>query len=306
MTKISNKENYNAKKTERNEKLFNYLFLASALISVLSVIAIVVFVFGRGLQPFFGEDAYSFMDFITGLRWEPGKDTYGIFYMIVGSLLATLGAIVLGVPVGLLTAVYISELASEKVVAILQPAVELLAGIPSVIFGTFGLGVIVPAIMKISPTGQGQSLLAVILVLSIMILPTIITLTVSSLKAVPNSYKEASYGLGASKIQTIFKCIIPAARSGILAAIVLGIGRAIGETMAVMMVAGNNIGGLPTSIFDKIRPLTTNIALEMSYASGQHQDMLFATGCILFIFIIVINLALIKLTSSMGDEGERS
>lgn len=305
MNNISNKDNYDVKKIDIKEKLFDILFLASALISVLSVIAIIVFVFGKGLRPFFGENAYSFGKFITGLRWDPGKEVYGILYMIVGSLLATLGAIVLGVPVGLLTAVYISELASKKVVAILQPAVELLAGIPSVTFGAFGLGFIVPVIKDISPTGQGQSLLAVIIVLSIMILPTIISLSISSLSAVPKAYKEASYGLGASKIQTIFKCIILSARSGILAAIVLGIGRAIGETMAVMMIAGNNIGGLPTSLFDKIRPLTTNIAMEMSYASGQHQDMLFATGCVLFVFIIVINYMLIKLTSSIASEGKK-
>lgn len=158
MNNISSKDNYDVRQTDIKEKLFNILFLASALISVLSVIAIIVFVFGRGLRPFFGEDAYSFGDFITGLRWDPGKEVYGILYMIVGSLLATLGSIVLGVPVGLLTAVYISEIASKKMVAILQPAIELLAGIPSVIFGAFGLGINVPTIKNISPTGQGQSL----------------------------------------------------------------------------------------------------------------------------------------------------
>lgn len=302
MKNVSN-DKKTGKAIEYREALFKTIFLLSALVSVLSVIAIIVFVFAKGLKPFFGNDAYSFLDFITGLKWDPNNNVFGVFYMIVGSLLATLGAIVLGVPIGLLTAVFIAEIAPKRIVAILKPGIELLAGIPSVIYGAFGLGVIVPLINKISPTGQGQSLLAVICVLTIMVLPTIISLSESSLRAVPRSYKEASYGLGASKIQTIFRAIVPAARSGILTATVLGIGRAIGETMAVMMIAGNNIGGLPTSIFSKIRPLTTNIAMEMGYASGRHQDMLFATGVILFTFIMAINFTLIRITKKLGNEG---
>ncbi|BCJ96251.1 phosphate transport system permease protein [Anaerocolumna cellulosilytica] len=306
MKKIAYKDNKISKRSEFPEKLFHGIFLVCALASVLSVIAIILFVFSKGLKPFFGDDAYSFLKFITGMKWDPGNDIYGVFYMIAGSVLATLGAIVLGVPIGLLTAVFIAEIAPKKLVAIIKPAIELLAGIPSVIYGAFGLGVIVPAINKISPTGQGESLLAVICVLTIMILPTIISLSESSIRAVPKSYREASLGLGASKTQTIFKAVIPAARSGILTATVLGIGRAIGETMAVMMIAGNNIGGLPKSIFSKIRPLTTNIAMEMGYASGKHQDMLFATGVILFVFIMVINITLIKLTSRLGSQGSSS
>lgn len=292
-----------ANQKDYKDMVFRTLFLLCALLSVLSVIAIITFVFSKGLKPFFGQNAYSLTDFITGLKWDPGKEVYGIFYMIVGSVLATLGAIVLGVPIGLMTAVYIAEIAPKKVVTLIRPAIELLAGIPSVIYGAFGLGVIVQLIKKVSPTGQGESLLAVICVLTIMILPTIITLSESSLRAVPKSYREASYGLGASKIQTIFKSVIPAARSGILSATVLGIGRALGETMAVMMIAGNNIGGLPGSLWDKIRPLTSNISMEMSYASGRHQDMLFATGVVLFLFILVINLILIRITRKMGNEG---
>ncbi|MDF2802669.1 MAG: pstC [Anaerocolumna sp.] len=294
------------KRKEYPEKVFHGIFLLSALVSVLSVLAIIIFVFSKGLQPFMGKDAYSFVKFITGMKWDPTNEVYGVFYMIVGSILATLGAIVLGVPIGLLTAVFIAEMAPKKIVSLIKPAIELLAGIPSVIYGAFGLGIIVPLINKISPTGQGESLLAVICVLTIMILPTIITLSENSLRAVPKSYREASYGLGASKTQTIFKSVIPAARSGILTATVLGIGRAIGETMAVMMIAGNNIGGLPKSIFSKIRPLTTNIAMEMGYASGRHQEMLFATGVILFLFIITINFTLIKITSKLGNEGAKS
>ncbi|WFR58237.1 phosphate ABC transporter permease subunit PstC [Anaerocolumna sp. AGMB13025] len=299
------KENQTSRRKDYLEKVFNGIFLLCALVSVLSVIAIIIFVFSKGLKPFFEEDAYSFLTFITGLKWDPGHEIYGVFYMIVGSVLATLGAIVLGVPIGLLTAVFIAELAPKKLVAFIKPAIELLAGIPSVIYGAFGLGVIVPIINNVSPTGQGESLLAVILVLTIMVLPTIISLSEATIRAVPKSYREASLGLGASKTQTIFQSVIPAARSGILTATVLGIGRAIGETMAVMMIAGNNIGGLPTSIWSKIRPLTTNIAMEMGYASGRHQDMLFATGVILFLFIMVINITLIRLTSKLGNEGAK-
>ncbi|MGN6713963.1 phosphate ABC transporter membrane protein 1, PhoT family (TC 3.A.1.7.1) [Anaerocolumna jejuensis DSM 15929] len=303
MKKNVSNQNKAGKAVEYKETLFHIIFLVSALVSVLSVVAIIVFVFAKGLKPFFGKDAYSFLTFITGLKWDPNNNVFGVFYMIVGSLLATLGAIAFGVPIGLLTAVFIAEIAPKKIVSIIKPGIELLAGIPSVIYGAFGLGVIVPLINKVSPTGQGQSLLAVICVLTIMVLPTIISLSESSIRAVPKSYREASYGLGASKIQTIFKAVIPAARSGILTATVLGIGRAIGETMAVMMIAGNNIGGLPTSIFSKIRPLTTNIAMEMGYASGRHQDMLFATGVILFTFIMAINFTLIRLTKKLGNEG---
>lgn len=303
MKKNVSNQNKAGRAIEYKETLFRVIFLLSALVSVLSVIAIIVFVFAKGLKPFFGKDAYSFLSFITGLKWDPNNNVFGILYMIVGSLLATLGAIVLGVPIGLLTAVFIAEIAPKKIVSVIKPGIELLAGIPSVIYGAFGLGIIVPLINKVSPTGQGQSLLAVICVLTIMVLPTIISLSESSIRAVPKSYREASYGLGASKIQTIFKAVVPAARSGILTATVLGIGRAIGETMAVMMIAGNNIGGLPTSIFSKVRPLTTNIAMEMSYASGRHQDMLFATGVILFTFIMAINFTLIRLTKRLGNEG---
>lgn len=169
------------------------------------------------------------------------------------------------------------------------------------LYGAFGLGIIVPLIKKVSPMVQGQSLLAVIIVLTIMILPTIVSLSETSLRAVPKSYREASYGLGASEIQTIFHVTIPAAKSGILSAAVLGIGRAIGETMAVMMIAGNPTSGLPKSIWSMVRPLTTNIAMEMSYASGRQSEMLFATGVILFIFIMIVNTTLIVLTHKAGE-----
>lgn len=283
------------------EKAVEAIFLVCALAGVVSVIAIIVFVFYKGLHPFFGQDAYSFVDFITGTRWAPGQDIYGIFYMIVGSVFSTLGAIVIGVPIGVLTAVFISEIAPEGAVKVIKPAVELLAGIPSVLYGAFGLGIVVPMIKAISPEVQGQSLLAVIIVLTIMILPTIVSLSESALRAVPKSYREASLGLGASKMQTIFKVVLPAAKSGVLSATVLGVGRAIGETMAVMMIAGNPTQGLPSGLWSMVRPLTTNIAMEMSYSSGRQQEMLFATGVILFFFIMIVNLTLLKLTHKAGE-----
>ena len=284
------------------EKVVEGIFLLCALVGVISVIAIIVFVFYKGLRPFFGPDSYSFLDFISGTRWAPGQNVYGIFYMIVASVLATAGAIVIGVPIGVLTAVFIAEIAPKGAVKVIKPAVELLAGIPSVLYGAFGLGVIVPVIKEISPKVQGQSLLAVIIVLTIMILPTIVSLSESAIKSVPKSYREASLGLGASKVQTIFKAVLPAAKSGILSATVLGVGRAIGETMAVMMIAGNPTQGLPDSIWSMVRPLTTNIAMEMSYASGRQQEMLFATGVILFIFIMIVNLTLLKITRKAGEK----
>ncbi len=284
------------------EKVVETIFLICALVGVVSVIAIIVFVFYKGLHPFFGEDAYSFVDFISGIRWAPSENVYGIFYMIVGSVLSTLGAILIGVPIGVLTAVFIAEIAPKGAVKIITPAVELLAGIPSVLYGAFGLGIVVPLIKAISPQVQGQSLLAVIIVLTIMILPTIVSLSEAAIRAVPKSYREASLGLGASKIQTIFKAVLPAAKSGILSAAVLGVGRAIGETMAGMMIAGNPTQGLPSSIWSMIRPLTTNIAMEMSYSSGRQQEMLFATGVILFVFIMIVNITLIRITHKAGEK----
>lgn len=292
------------KKRDLLEFIFEKWFLINACIAIISVIAITFFVFYKGLQPFIPgnkEGTYSIFQFLTGTEWRPSDNPsnalYGISFMIVTSIYASIGAIVIGVPIGLLTAVFISEIAPKPIKNIIKPAIELLAGIPSVLYGVFGLGIIVPAIMKVSPQSQGQSLLAVIIVLTIMILPTVITISENAIRSVPDSYREGSYGLGASKIQTIFKVILPAAKSGILAAVVLGIGRAIGETMAVMLVAGNPIAGVPDSLWDKVRPLTTNIAMEMGYSFGLHQEMLFATGVVLFLFIIIINVILSKFIS---------
>lgn len=225
------------------ELLAEKWFLINACIAVICVASITFFVFFKGVQPFLpsnNQGTYSFIDFITGTRWEHNDDPslvqYGVLYMIIGSILATFGAIVIGVPIGLLTAVFVAEIAPDSLKKIIRPAVELLAGIPSVLYGVFGLGVIVPIIMDISPQAQGQSLLAAIIVLTVMILPTLVSISENAIITVPNAYREGSYGLGASKIQTIFKVVLPAAKSGIIAGVVLGIGRAIGETMAVMLV----------------------------------------------------------------------
>lgn len=285
------------KQTKVGEKVVEKIFLLCALVSIISVVTITIYVFVNGLEPFVN-GSYSFWKFISGTEWRPGSDMYGIFYMIVGSVYATLGAIVIGVPIALLTAVFISELAGTRIGKIVRFAVELLAGIPSVLYGVFGLGIIVPYVLKISPMAQGESLLATIIVLAVMILPTVVSISETSISAVPDAYREGSLALGASKIQTIFKVIIPAARSGIITGIILGIGRAIGETMAVMLVCGNPIADIPTSLFDQIRPLTTNIALEMGYASGVHQQLLFSTGVVLFVFIMIINFIVNKFVES--------
>lgn len=280
------------------EKFYHGLFLTSALFAVFAVITIIILIFVRGSRPFIPGNTYgtyNFISFISGTFWRPAFGEYGVLYMILGSLLATLGAVVLGVPIGILTAVFIAEISPKWLANIMQPVVELLAAIPSVLYGVFGFAVLVPMIGYISPNPTGHSLLAVILVLTIMVLPSIVAISVTSLRAVPNFYREASLGLGATQIQTIFKVIIPSAKSGILTAIVLGVGRAIGETMAVILVAGNPESGIPTSIFDRVRLLTTNIVLEQAYAAELQEQMLFATVIVLFMFIFVINLTLSKI-----------
>ena len=291
---MNEKINTSKSKSNKNkyliESITSKIFLLSAFISVISLLLIICFVFYKGAIPFVFKD-YSFFSFLFGTEWVPSADKYGILSMILASLYATFGSLIIGVPVGILTATFIVEVAPKSLAKIMSPAVELLAGIPSVLYGIFGLAFIVPNVQKLFNQPKGQSLLAVIIVLAIMMFPTIITVSETALRAVPKSYKEASLGLGASKTQTTFKIVIPAAKSGILAAVVLGVGRAIGETMAVILVAGNS-PVIPNSIMDSVRPLTTNIVLEMGYAFGTHQEMLFATGIVLFIFIIILNLIL--------------
>lgn len=293
----------NDKKSNKNkyiiEKVSKNIFFTSALIAIISLLLIIGFVFYKGLTPFLFK-GYSFIDFLSGKEWVPSSDKFGVAPMIVSSLVATIGALIIGVPIGVLTAIFIAEIAPKKFSKIISSSVELLAGIPSVLYGVFGLAFIVPSIQNIFNLPKGQSLLAVIIVLSIMMLPTIVSVSETAIRAVPNSYREGSLALGASKIETIFKVVIPASKSGILAAIVLGIGRALGETMAIILVAGNS-PVMPSSLMDSVRPLTTNIALEMGYAFGTHQEMLFATGVVLFTFILVLNIVLNKLSSKVVD-----
>lgn len=275
------------------------IFKVCALVAVVSLILIIGFVFYKGLTPFISK-GYSFREFLLGTEWIPSSDKYGILPMIIASIYGTLGSLVIGVPIGILTAIFIVEIAPKTVAKIMSQSVELLAGIPSVLFGVFALGIIVPAIQNKLNLPKGQSLLAVIIVLSIMMLPTIISVAETAIRSVPKQYKEASLALGASQIETIFKVILPAAKSGILTAVVLGMGRAIGETMAVILVAGNS-PIIPSSITDGVRPLTTNIALEMGYAFGTHQEMLFATGVILFSFILLLNFVIAKIAEKAGN-----
>lgn len=274
------------------ESAAKVLFTAAAGVSILAVALICIFLFASGI-PAIGQ--IGVVDFLTGLVWRPASDTFGILPMILGSVYVTLGALVLGVPVGLLCAVYLSRFASPRVRRILTPGVELLAGIPSVIYGFFGLVVLVPLIRQIFHV-QGMSLLAASVILGIMILPTIITVARNALDAVPDSYYEGALALGADHERSVFRVLVPAATSGIMAGVVLGIGRAIGETMAVVMIAGNQ-PQIPGSLLAGVRTLTANIVLEMGYAADLHREALIATAVVLFVFVLVINLVFAYLNS---------
>lgn len=270
-------------------------FIASAGISILAVALICIFLFANGLPAI---AQIGLPDFLFGTTWKPGNDLYGIFPMIVGSVYVTAGAILLGVPVGLLCAIFLSRFARGRVARLLKPGVELLAGIPSVVYGFFGLVIIVPFI-RVNAPGNGLSLLAAAILLGIMILPTIITVAQSALDAVPKKYYEGALALGADHERAVFKVLVPAATSGIMAGVVLGVGRAIGETMAVIMVAGNQ-AIVPESIFNGVRTMTANIVLEMSYAADLHRGALVATGVVLFVFILLITM-LFNLIKKRGE-----
>ncbi|MGN0482216.1 MAG: phosphate ABC transporter permease subunit PstC [Lachnospiraceae bacterium] len=261
------------------------VFLFTACISILAVALICIFLFMNGFPAIKKIGLFSFLG---GTTWRPKNNLYGIFPMIVGSIYITGGAILIGVPIGILMAVFMARYCPEKLYKILKPLVELLAGIPSIIYGFFGLVVIVPFIRE-HFDGNGNNILTASILLGIMILPTIISVSESAIRAVPDSYYEGALALGATKERSIFKTILPAAKSGILAAVVLGVGRAIGETMAVMMVAGNQ-PRVPDSIFKGVRTMTANIVIEMGYATDLHREALIATGVVLFIFILIINL----------------
>ena len=258
------------------------VFFASALASVIAVLLICLFLFANGI-PAMGK--IGVFKFLLGTEWSPSDipPLFGILPMILGSLYVTGGAIVIGVPIGVLTAVFLARVCSKRLYKLIKPGVELLAGIPSVVYGFFGMAVIVPL--------TGGSILSACILLGIMILPTIIGIAESALRAVPDSYYEGALALGAGHYRSVFHVVLPAAKSGIFAAVVLGIGRAIGETMAVIMVAGNQ-ARMPASIFKGVRTLTANIVIEMGYAAELHREALIATGVVLFVFILFINLSL--------------
>ncbi|MBR2074346.1 MAG: phosphate ABC transporter permease subunit PstC [Fibrobacter sp.] len=269
------------------ERAASTIFLVSALASILFVALICVFLFANGVPAIL---KIGFTDFLFGTEWAPTDEPaiYGIFPMILGSLYVTLGALAIGVSVGLLSAIFLARFCSERLHRVLKPAVELLAGIPSVIYGFFGLVIIVPFVRQ-HLGGSGFSIFTASILLGIMILPTVISVSEAALRAVPNSYYEGSLALGATHERSVFFTVLPAATSGIVAGIILGFGRAIGETMAVILVAGNQ-ARMPDGIFEGVRTLTANIVLEMGYATDLHREALIATGVVLFSFILTINL----------------
>lgn len=267
------------------ERIMKYVFLLCACVSILAVALICIFLFMEGI-PAIGEIGPG--NFIFGRIWKPLEGLYGIFPMIIGSIFVTAGAIIIGVPIGLLAAVFMSKFCPARLYKIVKPAVQLLAGIPSIVYGFFGLVVIVPVMQNLAG-GSGKGILTASVLLGLMILPTIIEVSESAINAVPESYYEGSLALGATHERSVFQAMLPAAKSGIMAGIILGIGRAIGETMAVVMIAGNS-AVMPDSITSGVRTLTSNIVLEMAYASDLHREALIATACVLFVFILIINL----------------
>ncbi|MDD2497527.1 MAG: phosphate ABC transporter permease subunit PstC [Desulfitobacteriaceae bacterium] len=282
------------------ERIIEKLIFLSALTQVLVIVLIGFFVFKEGLPVM---DKYGVFNFIFGNTWNPTKQVYGIYPMIIGTIVVTLGSLIMGVPLGVATAIFLAEIAPGKIGRLFRPGIELLAGIPSVVYGLFGMVYVKNLILylerevlgNVLPTEYqwGYSILTASIILAVMILPTIINISEDAIRSVPLEYREGSLALGATHWQTIYRVLLPAARSGILASVVLGMGRALGETMAVIMVAGNTVA-LPRlsilGVFAPVRTLTGNIALEMGYAGPEHQQALFATGIVLFIFIMILNI----------------
>lgn len=269
-----------------SEKAMKLVFMLSATVSIFAVIVICFFLFEQGF-PAMGE--IGVLDFLTGTVWKPLEGQFGIFPMIVGSIYVTAGAIIIGVPVGLLCAVFMAKFCPSGIYRIMKPAVDLLAGIPSIVYGFFALMVIVPVVQTLTGT-SGKGILSASIMLAIMILPTIVSVSEAAIRAVPESYYEGSLALGATHERSVFFANLPAAKSGIMAGVVLGIGRAIGETMAVSMVAGNQ-PILPDSILSGVRTMTANVIIEMGYAEGLHREALIATAVVLFVFILIINIS---------------
>ena len=283
--------------TKYKESIMKAIFFVAACTSILAVTLICLFLFINGIPAM---TKIGIFDFLMGTTWKPNNTppSFGILPMILGSIYVTAGAAVIGVPIGILTAVFMAHYCPSKLYRILKPAINLLAGIPSIVYGFFGLVVIVPFIRD-TFGGDGNSMLAASILLGIMILPTIVGISESAIRAIPQSYYEGALALGASHERSIFFVILPAAKSGIMAAIVLGIGRAIGETMAVIMVAGNQ-ARMPAGLLKGVRTLTANIIIEMGYAAELHREALIATGVVLFVFILIINLLLSLLKRRTG------
>ena len=271
------------------------LFLVAACASVAAVALICAFLFANSIPAFV---EIGPLNFLLGTVWRPGNDLYGIFPMIMGSLYVTAGALLLGVPIALLTAIFLARFCPPRLYRLLKPAVNLLAGIPSVVYGFFGLVVLVPFVRN-TFGGNGNSILTASVLLAMMILPTIVGVAEAAIRAVPESYYEGSLALGATHERSVFFSVFPAAKSGVMAGVILGVGRAVGETMAVIMVAGNQ-PRLPSSILEGVRTLTTNIVMDMSYAIGLHREALIATGTVLFVFIMLINV-LFSLTKRRSE-----
>lgn len=267
------------------ENAMRAVFALTACVSIAAVVLICVFLFASGIPTM---QTVGLGKFLFGMTWAPGQGLYGIFPMIVASIIVTAGAILFGVPLGLLCAIFLARFCPKRLYRVLKPAAELLAGIPSIVYGFFGLVVLVP-MMQTFFGGSGKGILTASLMLGIMILPTIINVSEAALRAVPDSYYEGSLALGATHERSVFSAVLPAARSGILAGVILGVGRAIGETMAVAMVAGNQ-PLLPESLTSGVRTLTANIVQEMGYATDLHREVLIACGVVLFVFILIINL----------------
>lgn len=273
------------------EKAMQILFMLCACISVVAVVSICIFIFKNGI-PAISE--IGFKDFILGKVWKPKQNIYGIFPMIISSIYVTAGAIIIGGPVGILTAVFLSCYCPKRLYKIIKPMINLLASVPSIIYGFFFLVAVVPIMQKLTGT-SGKGMLTAAILLGVMILPTVINTSEASINAVPSQYFEGALALGATKEHSIFKTVLPAASSGVLSGVILGIGRAIGETMAVIMIIGNQ-PILPKSLVSGVRTLTGNIVIEMAYASGLHRGALIGTAVVLFVFILIINLCFSALT----------
>jgi len=271
-------------KLERHDRLIRLGLLVVAFSAVSVLVVITIFIIGQGTPIMF---KYGLKSFLAGQDWYPSEKSFGLLPMIVGSVVVTAGALIIGVPFGLACAVFLTEFSSKRLRSIIKPLIELLAGIPSVVYGFMGVVILVPFIRE-TFGGPGFSVLAASVILGIMILPTVISISIDSLQAVPPAYRDGSLALGATRWQTVRMVLFPAARSGIIASIILGMGRAIGETMATIMIAGNAVE-TPHSLLAPVRTLTSNIALEMGYAAGEHREALFATGVILFIIIMILN-----------------